>query len=176
MRRLARPLRAHPAHGGIDHHLAQGRACGFFAAFEPLIQRAPHDARIGGFGVAELAGLVDLVAAQSEIGRGGFNVAVSNLEISPAAVASHLAPRLRGIVFVGQATLGAGLDLQRMGLRAMRRRDEIVMGALRSLQPGGAFRHIVGQPGHLARLEHLGGGLRAREHAGGAVDQAGKVL
>jgi hypothetical protein len=63
-----------------------------------------------------------------------------------------------------------------MGLRAMRGGDEIVMGALRALQPGGTFRHIVGETGHLARLEHLCGGLRAREHPGGAVDQAGKIL
>jgi len=51
---------------------------------------------------------VDLVAAQAEVGRGGFNVAVSNLEISPAAVARHLAPRLCGIVFINAASAGQG--------------------------------------------------------------------
>ena len=92
------------------------------------------------------------------------------------SVSGNLAPRLRCIVFIGQPTLGAGLDLERMGLRTMRGGDEIVMGALGALQPGGAFRHIVSEARHVARLEHLGGGLRAREHAGRAVYQAGQIL
>ena len=173
---VGRTLRAQAPHGGIDHHLAQGRAGGFLAALEALVQRAAHDAGVCGLGVPELAGLVNLVAAQPEVGCGSNRVGTFNAIAGAIVRAEDVAPRLCGVVFVGQPTFGARLDLERMGLRAMRGRDEIVMGALCALQPCGAFRDIVGKSRHVARLENFGRGLCTREHAGGAVDQAGQIL
>jgi len=45
------------------------------------------------------------------------------------------------------------LGLERMGLRSMRGRDQIVMRALGALQPGGAFRNMASKARHVARLD-----------------------
>ena len=74
-------------------------------------------AGIVALGIAEPAGVVDLVAAKAQVGGGGRgNVVVSNVApLTP--MTGHLPPLLRGVVFLGQPHLGAGLDQQRVALR-----------------------------------------------------------
>lgn len=61
--------------------------------------------RLDLLGVAYLASLVDLLPSQAEVGHGGFNVPLGNLEIAPASMAGNLPPILRGVVLVSEATL-----------------------------------------------------------------------
>ena len=76
------------------------------------------------------------------------------------------------VIFISQTSLGSGFNLQRICLRAVRGRDQIIMGCFCTAEPGGAFRNIVGQTGNLARLENLGRVLGTRQHHGGTINQA----
>ncbi|MBY0300045.1 MAG: hypothetical protein K2X71_29080 [Methylobacterium sp.] len=80
-----------------------------------LLELVP--ARLDLLGVPDLAGLVDLLAGQAEVGNGG-NVPGGNvgdmLITALATVPGDFSPLLRGIVLVGEAPLGERLDLDGM--------------------------------------------------------------
>jgi len=75
---------------------------------------------------------VDLIAAKADVGGCG-DVVFVNTTFPPAF--SHLAARLRRIIFVGQTRLGCGLDFERMGLRPMGRGDTIITNDMGGVQP-----------------------------------------
>jgi hypothetical protein len=120
---------------------ADRRPCRFFATFKAFIQGAAHQAGVGGFGVADKARIMDLVAAQAEV-SGGSDVVLVNTTL-PAALC-HLTPRLGRIIFIGKAALGGGLDFQGIGLRTVGGSDEIIMGGFCVFEPGGPFGDIIG--------------------------------
>jgi hypothetical protein len=106
---------------------ADRRPRGFFTTFEFIVERAAHDAGIGNFGIAQLAGLMDLAPLQTQGGSAWDNFVHIANEVSPRALLADIAARLCGIVFVRQTALGSSLDFQRISLRAMCRYDKIVM-------------------------------------------------
>ena len=75
---------------------------------------------------------MDLIAAKADVGGCG-DVVFVNTTFPPAF--SHLAARLRRIIFVGQTRLGCGLDFERMGLRPMGRGDTIITNDMGGVQP-----------------------------------------
>lgn len=110
----------------FNHRLAQGGFRRLLPLIKPVIERAPHDARIGLLRVADGAGFVNFFPAQANVcGSCGFNVPIRNLEISSAAVTRDLPPLLGGIIFVCEAALCRRLDFQRVGLRAVRLGDRL---------------------------------------------------
>lgn len=69
-----------------------------------------YPARIGGFGIAQLAGIVDLVAAKAEICCTRSNIVPMRNEVFSRTLLPNITKTLRLVVFVSQAHLGAGLD------------------------------------------------------------------
>jgi hypothetical protein len=148
------------------------RAGRLLATFETFIQGAAHQAGLGGFGVADKARIVNLVAAQTEIGHGDdrvvaantiwatglrFNVGVTNLEIPTTAVSSDITTLLRRIIFVGETPLGSGFNFEGISLRAVSSSHEIIMGGFCVFEPRGPFGDIIGQTGGFTGLEYLSG-------------------
>ena len=85
------------------------RAGRFLAALEFCIEGAAHDARVSSFRVAQTTRFMDLVAAQSEVGRRrGNTVAAHNGFGTP--IRCNLTTRLRGVIFIGEAPLGGSLN------------------------------------------------------------------
>ena len=74
-------------------------------------------ARFGLFSIPDLTGFVDLLAGQAEV-RSSWNVVPIRNVFRPASPFTNLTTLLRGVVFVSQPDLGAGLDLERLPLRA----------------------------------------------------------
>jgi hypothetical protein len=135
------------------------RAGRLLATFETFIQGAAHQAGLGGFGVADKARIVNLVAAQTEISHGDnrvvavntiwatglrFNVGVTNLEIPTAAVSGDIATLLRRIILVGETTLGSCFYFEGVSLRAVGSSHEIIMGGFCVFEPRGPFGYIIG--------------------------------
>lgn len=77
-----------------------------------------NDARLCHFGVAYLAGLVDLLAGETEVTDGRWpGVLFGNTRMRLiGSKLRNLTPRLRRIVFVGKASLRTSFDLQRLCL------------------------------------------------------------
>ena len=117
---------------------------------------------------ADLPGFVDRLARQAEVG-GSCSVPDRNGAISTALRTNDLPTLLRGIIFVGEPALGPRLDLKRVSLRPVRGGDQAVVGVLRLRQPGGALRHVVDGPGHIASFKHLGRRARVQQRGGGAI-------
>jgi hypothetical protein len=72
-----------------------------------------------------------LIAAQPEIGSGGYRVGNVNAIIIGT---NHLTTLLRGVIFFREPLLGSRFDLKRMGLPAVRNDDQIVMGRFGALR------------------------------------------
>ena len=90
-------------------------ACGMDAGGYGGIYRATGETGINRFGVADLAGFVDFLAGQADVGSGGSGPVCNSgsmLVASLAAVCRNLTPLLREIVFVGEATFGSGHDFK----------------------------------------------------------------
>jgi hypothetical protein len=63
------------------------------------------------FGITDLAGFVDVLAGEAEIGGCGPHVLIWNMRrVSP--LTRNFSPFLRRVVFVGQPALGQGLDFE----------------------------------------------------------------
>ena len=108
-------------HRGQDLRCLAKPGSGVRAASEPLIKCAAHEARVGGFGGAELADFVYDRACQIEIDRRcRGHVLLGNMPIRAGfgLPCGNITAFLRRIVFVGKATLGRRFDFLRMGLRA----------------------------------------------------------
>lgn len=80
-------------------------------------------------GVAQAAGLVDLLPGQAEVRDRRFNVSGRNN--TWLATPSYLSAFLRSVVLISKPTLGERFDLKRVGLSAVRRSDQFVVRALR---------------------------------------------
>ncbi|QZH75369.1 MAG: hypothetical protein JY451_01715 [Erythrobacter sp.] len=85
---------------------------------------AADNARIGGFRVPYLAGLVDFFVRKANVGDGnrfcigsGFGV-VRSLDLPPL---------LRRVIFIGKPTLGGAFDFQRICLCPVNRGDDFIM-------------------------------------------------
>lgn len=150
---------------------ADRRARWFFPSLELLVQSAAHDARISGFRITKTPRFMDLIAAQTKI-SGCRNV--GRLYLTPT-MASHFASRLRGIILICQTALGGRFDFERIGLRAMRCCDQIIMGSFGVFQTRSPFGDIVGKTGSFAGFENLRGCLGAGQHRGGTIDETRKV-
>ena len=98
--------------------------CGFSspeasaALCETVVEGLPDDAGLGLLGVAEAAGLVDLLAGQTQIGDGGWpDLVLLGNEVCTCAGLPNLSTRLSSIVLVGQPPLGERFDLKRVSPR-----------------------------------------------------------
>lgn len=81
---------------------------------------AGDDARIKPFGVADLAGFVDRLAADAKVGD-GRDIPGRNIPSHLSAVPLNLPPLLRRVVFVGEPALSHRLNLKGVGLGAVRK-------------------------------------------------------
>ncbi len=117
-RRNVRPSRpavgtrraAQATFGGLQHDLPEVRLVGLFAAFDALGQRASHNARIGLFSVADLAGLVDLFAGEADVLSGWFGVPVWNAYSPPVVLGRGLSSFLSRVILIRQPLLGLAPD------------------------------------------------------------------
>ncbi|MCR9113070.1 MAG: hypothetical protein NXH84_07355, partial [Rhodobacteraceae bacterium] len=98
------------------------------APFEALIQGAAYDAGLCGLGISDQARVMDLVAAQTKIGGRHNRVVIINAFPGTIMCTDDVAALLRGVIFIGEAAFGGGLDFQRIGLCAVGGRHEIIMG------------------------------------------------
>lgn len=64
------------------------------------------------------------------------------------AVGANLATLLRAVVFVRQTALGCGFNLKSIGLRAMGRCDQAVVGVPGFGKPGRALGGVIGDAVH----------------------------
>ena len=146
-----------PAHGGAGRLLAAGQL---------LVEGAADDAGIRLLGVAEQPGVVDVLAGETELGSGGGIRSRREQVMSRLALALKPSPSLlRRVVFIGQPALGLCLDLERIRLGAVRRCDQLVVGALGPCEAGRALRGVVGEGGGILGLEHFRGGPRVGKAA-----------
>jgi hypothetical protein len=82
-----------------------------FKRVEAPAEKPP--ARLNDRLMVQAARVVDFVAADAQIGGGGwFGVVIRNAKIPSSVARRNLAPVLRGVVFIRQPHLGAGLDHQ----------------------------------------------------------------
>ena len=82
-------------------------------------ERPLGDAGVARLSIAELAGVVDLLFADTELGSGsGGKVLAWNFG-SVATPCSYLPRRLRSIIFIIKPALGSGFDFQTIGLNAV---------------------------------------------------------
>lgn len=72
---------------------------------------------------------------QSDVGGCRLELPAGYFKIVATAASPNLALRLCGIVFVGQPALRLRFNIQRIGLRAEGRRNQVVMGFLCLCQP-----------------------------------------
>jgi hypothetical protein len=84
------------------------------------VDGAAHDAGVALFGVSDGPGFVDFLAGKADVSSSGIVLLRNNGVLIATLTAGllHLTPRLCGVVFVGKAAFGAGLDLQRGGAAA----------------------------------------------------------
>jgi hypothetical protein len=84
-----------------------------------LVQRLPDNAGFSFLGVADLAGVMDVLTGEADVGGGG-NVPVRNvgdvLVSTFATMPSNLTPFLRRVVLVGEPALGLRFDFECIGL------------------------------------------------------------
>lgn len=75
-----------------------------------LVNGVPHDAGHSFLSVTNDAGFVDVLVGEADVGDAGsfFRARRSTLIVGSRL---HFTPLLRGVVFVGQAALGAGCSL-----------------------------------------------------------------
>ncbi|WP_024513303.1 hypothetical protein [Bradyrhizobium sp. ARR65] len=115
---------------------------------ERLIQRVADDAGLGLFGIADDARFVNLFAGDADISTVRFrNSAITTISpLTPprSCAASYSSASLR-------------FDLERIGLRAICSRDELVVSLLRLSEAGRLLRGIISDGSEIARLEDLGG-------------------
>jgi hypothetical protein len=83
--------------------LASPRSC---AGSDGFVESATNHARVGFFGVAKGARVVHLVTSEAEVGGGGRSIDQTS-RLRTFAYGCDLAARLRRIVLVGEAVLGA---------------------------------------------------------------------
>lgn len=93
--------------------------------FRTVRPRTPNNARIGDFGVADGAGLVDVFVSETDVG-GGRDILVRNIPFALPAVALDIPPILRRVIFVGEASLRRRLDFESVGLGAIDGGDYVV--------------------------------------------------
>lgn len=75
---------------------------------QPGIQCPADHARVGGLRVAQLPGLVHLLARKAQVRDGGWCVPLGNGPlVSLEATTRNLAPLLRGVVLIREPTLGS---------------------------------------------------------------------
>ena len=80
---------------------SSSRAGRFIASADQPVERAPDNAGISRFGVADLAGIVNVFMRQADLG----NAYCFRIGSSAFPWAANLAPVLRRVVFVGKAAL-----------------------------------------------------------------------
>lgn len=97
----------------LDDRLAERRARRLVARLRPAGQHALDRAGIELLGVPDLAGLVDLLPGQTEIGSGRDNLVPFWNEVRPRSGPPDLLVRLRGVKFIREPHLRAGLDQER---------------------------------------------------------------
>ncbi|KNY18250.1 hypothetical protein AKG11_03715 [Shinella sp. SUS2] len=69
---------------------------------------------------------MDLLARQAEFGgRSWTNIVPNRNDVGANGCGRNLTPFLRRVIFIGQPPFGGGLDLQRVGLRAVRLGDRL---------------------------------------------------
>jgi hypothetical protein len=87
------------------------------------IYRAPNDARIELFRIADRAGFVNFLAGKADIGGRGDLVLAGNMIPQRRAIRAgcHVAPFLRRLVFVGKSALRGRVDFQRVSLPCPRK-------------------------------------------------------
>ena len=82
------------------------------ARAQAIIKRPADDAWVRAFGVTHLAGFVDKLSGQADVGGGGSIVPVGNIAYAVAARLLDLAAFLSCVVFVGQPSLRLRLNLK----------------------------------------------------------------
>ena len=91
---------------------AQGYA---FARVQQPVERAPDNAGVGVFGIADLPGFVNVLMGQTDIGDGRNLILIGN-KVGPLPLPPNLAPVLCRVVFVGKPVLGGAFDGERIAL------------------------------------------------------------
>jgi hypothetical protein len=90
-----------------------------------------NDARVALFGVPNPTGFVHIFVGNADIAQAGFSQVGRSLVV---AARPQFAPCLRRVILVSKAPLRLRLDIQRVGLRAVRGSDQVVMRLLRLCQ------------------------------------------
>jgi hypothetical protein len=131
------------------------------AALDYTVKRLANDARRLSLGVADLTGLENILAGETDIGCGWLRgrglapphvVGASEKDIpiwnvffcsSTLALRGNLPAFLRRIVFIGETAFRLRFKFERIRLNAIRGLDQIVVRALCLVEPSRALRHVV---------------------------------
>ena len=92
------------------------------------VERGADNTGLRLFSVADLAGFVNVLAGQADLGGGRLIIPVWN--IYRLTNGGNLAARLCRVILIGNAAVGEGFDLKRIRLRVIGFGDDLVERAL----------------------------------------------
>ena len=84
------------------------------------------------FGISDLPRFVNVLAGEADVRCGsGANIVLFGNDVGSHRTGGNLTTLLRGVVFIRKTALRLCLDLQRIGLSAIRGSNQFIMGILR---------------------------------------------